>query len=537
MDPETAACIVLGYISGNFDRASAELLREPMDIDSSSEEEQEEEEKTISEIAEETLRGKIVLLGQGTYNRAYLIFDKSIVVRIAVSNQKISSIRRGIQISKYIYDNFFLSAGPSVLRIIESQQEWTNQNLPLPGLPNDHIYIWQKLELLKPKYKECNLDIVMFCLLWFIITMQIETGFRHLDIKVNNILIRETLVPQTFTFKIDGNKFYKFSTRCVPVLLDYDFAVFPTNEVNNQRQMGTPTYVPPERLLNVNLEPQTYDYWSLGITFLRLAGVEPFNTGLNKGKLYEYFGLLQNFLQKQSLDQRRLTTFMIQDIFHICILKKSLGDTLIPRNYTHRLFEGPFLEILESCETFQINISKNRLAIIRRLLSWDWAERDFHGYPHFYFNNSPFMFQGPCPDLVYCFEMSTKFRPYYQEAHERQMSIFGTLFNASFIDAGIKRDREDSEDSDDSPEKSTKTFREVPESARDVHNSPMRIRQFAYNLPIETLKDMFNGIFEDGVQEALSRENLFWFYVGERRFGPSRYEAWRDYKAYLAQAK
>jgi serine/threonine protein kinase len=300
--------------------------------------------------------------------------------------------------------------------------------------------------------------------------------------------------------------------------------------------MGTPTYVPPERLLNYYLEPPTYDYWSLGITFLRLSGVEPFKTDLNKQQLIDYIGVLSDSIKKQPIEQRNLTLIMIQDIFHICILKKSLGDSLTPP-YSHPLLEGKLLQILESCYTFDINIPEPRLSIIRRLLSWDWNERDFRGNPHFYFNNCPFFYSGPVGDLVFCYSMSTKSKPYYLETFERQRVIFDKLFRANFIDGGIKRDREGFDDSDDAPEKNSKYFPEVPQSARDVHNSPIRIRQFAYNIPIQTLKNMLNGIFEDAVQEALSRENLFWFYVSERTLGPSRYESWRNYRAYLAQAK
>lgn len=224
------------------------------------------------------------ILKFGSYNCA-LVIDGTRVARVSVyNNGEREKSLRDLKRAGSILSQFKKHAdilGPCVLHELEAGREMSFNELqqaystnvlkqilscgPIATVyaqyPNFkyHFFYVQEIEygvegdLLKFMMKdEFDFEMkqnFMFFLMWFFYVAQAQFGFRHRDLKLENIIVRKYNEPKTFRFQLDNTVFHTITTRFVPVVIDLDFGSFYNTNHATRNQMGTPTSMPPERLL------------------------------------------------------------------------------------------------------------------------------------------------------------------------------------------------------------------------------------------------------------------------------------------------
>jgi len=103
---------------------------------------------------------------------------------------------------------------------------------------------------------------IAFSLVWFFTTVSQLFGFRHRDLKSDNIMLRMTKTYEWFKFNWNNERYFHFKTRVVPVVIDYDFA--SVNETESPQNRNA--------FANVGYRP----FESYAIEIRRLLGQNPF---------------------------------------------------------------------------------------------------------------------------------------------------------------------------------------------------------------------------------------------------------------------
>ena len=145
-------------------------------------------------------------------------------------------------------------------------------------------------------------EVVAFMLLWFLSSASVLFGFRHREIKPQNVMFRKLKQPQTRTFLVQPNTVFTFVTDIEPVIIDYDFASIFVTASEQRNELGTYELAAPERLfaeITQTVKPpgQTYDFFSLGMTLLYFASDKTyFDNVINRDGpyLFDFKNTLKN---------------------------------------------------------------------------------------------------------------------------------------------------------------------------------------------------------------------------------------------------
>lgn len=118
-----------------------------------------------------------------------------------------------------------------------------------------------------------------FSLVWFFYVAQREYGYRHRDLKLDNIVVKEFADKHEFNVTLQyGGSVAQFNYKAdwMPVVIDFDFSSLYGSNEESRGRMGSPETVPPEechRMMymadddyvdHVAKDP-AYDWFSLGV--------------------------------------------------------------------------------------------------------------------------------------------------------------------------------------------------------------------------------------------------------------------------------
>jgi serine/threonine protein kinase len=177
--------------------------------------------------------------------------------------------------------------------------------------------------------KDYEKEFIAFSLVWFFTMVSQLFGFRHRDLKPDNILLRRTKDYQWFKFNLNNTHYFHFESRLVPVVIDYDFAsVNETESTKDRNSYGNQVYrtfesfvirvyrllkqKPPLELYqrNIHLDfyrkasvgeltsfevhQDGYDWWTLGICLLNMYGPDANILFSGESKEYALF-MLQKY--------------------------------------------------------------------------------------------------------------------------------------------------------------------------------------------------------------------------------------------------
>jgi serine/threonine protein kinase len=237
------------------------------------------------------------LLGQGTYNCAYLLKNQEGVLRIGLLEDGESEIQtmllRGLEMIN-VFNQFIPKLGPSMLReitrykIIDEQDigEYVVGDLSqcrvVPDVDQysdpsrDNAFALQHVELLRGgDLDQLKIDneltpdedrLCIFSLLWFFASAQQLFGYRHHDLKGANITVRFTDTAEKSVFTILDNEkthYYVFEHNFVPVVIDYDFAsVYTTKGYDHRTHLGTGYTASPDAIAKILAESALEAYMS-----------------------------------------------------------------------------------------------------------------------------------------------------------------------------------------------------------------------------------------------------------------------------------
>ncbi len=276
-----------------------------------------------------------------------------------------------------------------------------------------------------------------FSLCWFFHHAQSRFDFGHHDLKPDNVIFRLTDVPLMYTFRIADRQF-KFTSRYVPVVIDYDFAtVFTSRDPRNKDAAGTPSSVSPDAmirtvLLNTSATTQedakqelpdvmaAHDWWSIGVMLLQFhlphqAGsffrlYDAFKANFVKPRMAyakHVYDIIEKQPQRYTLtpDNSKMVATALSYFPIACLLAclAEDGDTLEPPadcpSYVHRdvFFDNmplldSFLQTLEYQElrTEYAKLTRGLRDILRMLLSWYPERRSYMGRPYMFLFESYF---------------------------------------------------------------------------------------------------------------------------------------------------
>jgi serine/threonine protein kinase len=263
-------------------------------------------------------------IASGSYNCAFALVNKpNEVLRIglliddASRNDENRRILRGLELVR-VFQSFGNRLGPSLLRELSKYrivkeddlddhvegidlcEEILNTLRRLSDIERHHSFALQHIERLHggrftlESFKLLHaspqeLHFSLFSLVWFIASAQQMFNYRHHDLKSGNILFKVLPHPETYYFNLEANR-YTFTSRLVPVVIDYDMASIElTQEGDNRNAAGTLYTMPPDVCVawvqrlhgeswnDTVAQQDLYDYWSLGICVLEL--LLPFDVG------------------------------------------------------------------------------------------------------------------------------------------------------------------------------------------------------------------------------------------------------------------
>jgi len=260
---------------------------------------------------------------------------------------------------------------------------------------------------------EDNFATIAFLLYWTIWTCNSQLGFRHRDIKPDNIVVKET--SQSFHFTITANLLdVRFRVSHVPLLIDFGFASLDTTQHDYRHPIGTVTTAPPEFLafkvlfetytVNVacseRLSNDAYDVWSLAMTLLsalsRKFSILYLSPDTVQLHIDELIG--KRNLSKKIADYNPEFIFNYRLLFKICLFQKAIGNGLFPPKhllgdiYSRYIFsdrlesELEFFDVAHQVSEIyrerwnNLGLSLSLQDIFKnKLLSWDPDERCYGG--------------------------------------------------------------------------------------------------------------------------------------------------------------
>lgn len=229
--------------------------------------------------------------------------------------------------------------GPLCNTIRESQMEhrkflfdYTKNN---PNFKDDSRFALQHVEFLNGGRMEYDnvkaaapyeKEFIAFSLVWFFTTVSQFFGFRHRDLKFDNIMLRTTKNYEWFKFNWNNERYFHFKSRVVPVVIDYDFAsVNETESIHDRNALANVGYRPFESFLiriyrlleqkpplelylqNISLDfyeeknvddlvpfevhQNGYDWWGLGICLLEMYAPNANELFMKEAQTYMLFML------------------------------------------------------------------------------------------------------------------------------------------------------------------------------------------------------------------------------------------------------
>lgn len=375
------------------------------------------------------------VLGEGSFARAYLLKDKSEVLRIALlsfdnENDSPIMVKRGLEIL-HIFQSFTHLLGPSLLveispyRIVnlanpdDDINNYIEGGIP-KGMENTSIYdeyALQHIELLaggyfhytayvKLKMTENEIRFSIFSLIWFFAAGQQYFDYRHHDLKSSNILIRHTPERKIYGFKI-GESYYHFESHIVPVVTDYDYASVKTTE-DDKNFPGTRFTSPPDALLYLlgnnnkgwedyparfEYNEDSYDYWSLGICIFELLSPYAVHV-LFESRGYSF--ATEVFNLHPTLPNTSSNSELLKDIFFgICfasIVSDTPFKTLKPplthfpafrfldwSMFNKSVFQHEEYKVM--VKLFNEKFPSDLKPLVKRLLNWDSSVRNADNFP------------------------------------------------------------------------------------------------------------------------------------------------------------
>lgn len=405
-------------------------------------------------------------LSQGAYNCAHVITDngEEQVLRVALMPKDEENtysnmmVKRGIQIVN-VFQDYKNMLGPSLIiekadfefravtlkqlklnrellcaTIVELAKELDEDNTP-------YEFAIQVIELLKggsftrAAYEKMTPEehmFSMFSLLWFFYNTHARFDFRHHDLKGDNIIMRQYAEPMTFTFAITDRQFV-FTSRYVPVVIDYDFAsVLTTKDSEARNTNGTPYTGSPDATLRHVMGMLTgatpseeaedvagaYDWWSLGIVLLEFFLPNTFGTfdkqSPGRGKpdvpvlfLAERAAYASDVFERLPKRKGVSEKEFVQQAMYIplgCVIACLVADgyTLVPpaecSAYVQRdvFFHPKFLNDILETEQYEtlraeyMRLSQGVRDILRMLLSWYPERRSYLTRSYMYLYESCF---------------------------------------------------------------------------------------------------------------------------------------------------
>ena len=332
--------------------------------------------------------------------------DRQIQIHRQMLDKKVGPCFPAIRESHIIY----LEDMPTHLRerIKRRMLEW--------GLEPYRTEIWaQKLERGQEGMvfaSTRDVQNTLFMLMWSVWAANSRFGFRHRDIKGQNIVIKRLKKSKKLTFRVNGMASFQVKTDCVPLLVDYGFASITTSK--NRHNMGTFTTAPPEFMAHALLysgygisidhnglfSEDGYDMWSIAIAVLLPA------IGLKS--IHEP----AKWVVKKNLDELVNTRGMDNDtkdayvaLFRVCYLQKALNHGvcpprgLVPKFYSNYMWTTEFEERLQTfdkkhkiskafADRYEQLHGRDLKRALRRLLSWDPERRVMSGKIYNFFRHT-----------------------------------------------------------------------------------------------------------------------------------------------------
>ena len=371
----------------------------------------------------------VKLIGKGTYNCAHLILNsqgKYEIFRTALLVQNDNRfVVRGLHIVSLL-QQYASHVGPSLLiethpyQIVSrlSDTTFTNMCVDIQDAVKDLEATNQRYQFALQHVEYCDggvfenrligdlemtdeeFDFCCYSLLWFFKTTIDTFSFRHRDLKTDNIVVRILPKPESFRFFTSATKTsITFTSRFVPVVIDYDFAsVYTTTTKEDRNNVGTRHTAPPRALMAELFQtPQTeaqeasYDWWSLGIVLFQVA-VQPWSVK----QTFYIFADEQDAFSKIAIemiqpDRATLADFRILVrglMYGICVRAIVLNDAKVPA-YIPEGFKLQMQRILETSQNmnnvhsiYVKRVAKHTRSLLANLLSFNDVKRgsDFNKY-------------------------------------------------------------------------------------------------------------------------------------------------------------
>jgi len=277
------------------------------------------------------------------------------------------------------------------------------------------------------KAKVWEKEFVAFSLVWFFTMASQLFGFRHRDLKADNIMLRITKDTQWFTFNLNNEYFFHLKSRVVPVVIDYDFAsVQQTESVEDRYARANPGYRPFEANLFMlyklygtkaplelyqrdispdfyqnettdTLEPweihqSGYDWWALGISLLHMYTKDAENLFEAEADMYAKF--MSNRWPAVAKEKSSIVYLYFNRVFYsacIASLFAQSGFIIRPPSTLYpeigALFFPPTAPNINMESNIQFNkmyssvgtslLTKDRVSILlSKLLNWNPFERN-----------------------------------------------------------------------------------------------------------------------------------------------------------------
>lgn len=385
-------------------------------------------------------------VGRGTYNCAHLIVNengKYEILRIALLPESNTYAKqmvvRGLHIL-HVLQNFAHVFGPSLLKetrlyqitpflspatidnICENIQE---EIKTLDANFENYEFAIQHLEYLEGgNFTSRGLmtmqefEFCCFSLLWFFKTTQSLFGLRHRDLTEKNIVLRLYDEPQTFMFPRKNNTLIGFTSRYVPVVIDFDFASVTSTTSQHRTNVGSRHTAPPYALMvdlfaylyrrlkdgPTHVQETLYDWWSIGIIIFQ-AVMHPMDD-MFKDELEEFTKTLPAFLQRERIklfdkEQKQNVELILQGIcYGFCVRAVVTNYTATEKKfylpkYLTRVFKNALKEMFakettktkfkELSKTFQNKASFSVQQVLLELLLFRDLMENFN--PEKWFND------------------------------------------------------------------------------------------------------------------------------------------------------
>jgi serine/threonine protein kinase len=236
-------------------------------------------------------------------------------------------------------------------------------------------------------------DFCCYSLLWFFKTTIETFSFRHRDLKTGNIVVRNLDKPESFRFFTTATQTsITFTSRFVPVVIDYDFAsVYTTTTESDRNNVGTRHTAPPRALMAELLHtPQTqrqeesYDWWSLGIVLFQVA-MQPF---ILKDMFYAFqpeedaFEQISLAILQPSNQTRAEVRVILRGLMYgLCARAIVLNDMKVP-TYIPEGFKLQIQNIMQSSQNmnnvhsiYAKRVAKQTKRMLANLLSYNDSKR------------------------------------------------------------------------------------------------------------------------------------------------------------------